>query len=303
MTVRDLQKLRAVLVTGKGGVGKTTLAAALAKRSAAAGVRTLAVEIADDDDREAPLAAMLGVRTLREEPTLAAPNLHFAVLAPAIGHKAFLRDALPVRMLADAAMKSQAVRRFLHAAPTFPELGVLYRLLDLVRARRSDGSLAFDHVVVDLPATGHALALVQVPGAVLRVVPGGTIGHAVRAGLALLCDPAQTGALVVTLPEPLPVSESLELVRGLEDSSVAVKGVVLNRVPHDPFTDGELEAALALTGKRPTLGARSVQRIARARQARARVGETRPVLLEVGEHDPDSDVVAAIAAQLAEVAS
>lgn len=288
MRVSELQKLRALLVTGKGGVGKTTVAAGLARLAANAGVRTLAVEIVEDEDREAPLAATLGVASLREEPTEVARGLSVAVLSPTIGHRAFLRDTLPVRMLADAAMKSQAVRRFLNAAPTFPEMGVLYRLLDLARARRGDGAPLYEHIVVDLPATGHALALVQVPAAVLRVVPGGAIGQAVRSGLELLCDPKKTGALVVTLPEPLPVSESLELVRGLETNAVAVPGLVLNRVPVDPFGgEGELELALAMIAKRPTLGAKSVQRIERARQARARLEETRPVLFELPEHDDD----------------
>jgi anion-transporting ArsA/GET3 family ATPase len=287
VSVHELQKLRSLLVTGKGGVGKTTIAGGLARLAAARGLRTLAVEVVEDDDRDAPLAASLGLPVLREEPTEVAQRLHVAALSPSIGHRAFLRDTLPVRMLADAALKSQAVRRFLNAAPTFPEMGVLYRLLDLSRARRSDGSPLYEHIIVDLPATGHALALVQVPAAVLRVVPGGAIGQAVRTGLELLCDPAKNGAIVVTLPEPLPVSESLELVRGLEASDVAVPGVVLNRVPHDPFAAGELEIALELVAKRATLGAKSVQRIARARQARARLEETRPVLLELPEHEDD----------------
>lgn len=287
LPVRELQKLRSLLVTGKGGVGKTTVAAGLAQLAARAGLRTLAVEIVEDEDREAPLAATLGLAALREEPTQVATRLHVAVLSPSVGHRAFLRDTLPVRMLADAAMKSQAVRRFLNAAPTFPEMGVLYRLLDLARAKRGDGSPLYEHIIVDLPATGHALALVQVPAAVLRVVPGGAIGQAVRSGLELLCDPKQNGAVVVTLPEPLPVSESLELVRGLESNAVAVPGLVLNRVPVDPFADGELEVALAMIAKRATLGAKSVQQILRARQARARLEETRPVLFELPEHDDD----------------
>ncbi len=289
MHLDALKNLRVVFVTGKGGVGKTTIAAAMARALAASGSRTLAVEVVEDEEKnekDAPLASMLGGSVRDGEPMLVDRNLHVAALSPSSGHKAFLRDTLPVKVLADAAMKSQAVRRFLHAAPTFPELGVLYRLLDLSRARRSDGARAYDHIVVDLPATGHALALVQVPSAVLRVVTGGAIGQAVRAGLELLCDPASTGAFVVTLPEPLPVSESLELAAGLEQHRVAVAGVILNRVPRDPFDDAELEAALALCAGKPTLGGRTVQRIARARKARARLAEIgRGALVELHEHD------------------
>lgn len=296
MQLAELQKLRTVLVTGKGGVGKTTVAAALARKAARSGVRTLAVEVVEDEDRDAPLAAALGRATLSPEPTELEKNLHVTVLAPSIGHKAFLRDTLPMRVLADAAMKSQGVRRFLNAAPTFPELGVLYRLFDLVRMTRSDGRPTYEHVVVDLPASGHALALVQVPSAVLRVVTGGAIGQAVRAGIDLLCDPKKTGALVVTLPEPLPVSESLELVTGLEASRVDVRGIVLNRVPEDPFADDELAAALALIEGRALLGGRSVQRVARARKARKRLTATKPVVFESREHE--GDVIAAMVRDL-----
>lgn len=292
MALADLHKLRAVLVTGKGGVGKTTVAAALARKSARSGVRTLAVEVVEDEDRDAPLAAALGRATLSAEPVEIEKNLHVTVLAPSIGHKAFLRDMLPMRVLADAAMKSQGVRRFLNAAPTFPELGVLYRLLDLTRMTRSDGRSTYEHVVVDLPASGHALALVQVPSAVLRVVPGGAIGHAVRAGIDLLCDPTKAAALVVTLPEPLPVSESIELVAGLEASRVDVRGIVLNRVPEDPFEDDELAAAMTLIDGRALLGGRSVQRVARARKARTRLSGTKPIIFESREHE--GDVIAAL---------
>ena len=102
MVLADLHKLRAVLVTGKGGVGKTTVAAALARKAARSGVRTLAVEVVEDEDRDAPLAAALGRATLSGEPVELEKNLHVTVLAPSIGHKAFLRDVLPMRVLADA---------------------------------------------------------------------------------------------------------------------------------------------------------------------------------------------------------
>lgn len=292
MRLGDLKELRVVFVTGKGGVGKTSIAGAMARALADSGARTLAVEVVEEDsETDAPLAAALGrpPTSSNGEPVLVAKDLYVAALSPASGHKAFLRDTLPVKMLADAAMKSQAVRRFLNAAPTFPELGVLYRLLDLSRMRRPNGSALYEHIIVDLPATGHALALVQVPAAVLRVVTGGAIGAAVRDGIALLCDPKQTGAFVVTLPEPLPVSESLELASGLEASKVRVAGLVLNRVPNDPFDDqAELEAALAVGNARPTLGGRTVLRIVRARQARARLAESgRPVQHEFFEHEGD----------------
>lgn len=268
----SLLPLRAVLVTGKGGVGKTTFAASLARFVAQSGKRVLVTEIGGEEASTSALADALGVERIAEQPQEIAPNLSIASLAPALGHQRFLRDVLPMKILADAAMKSAAIRRFLSAAPTFPEMGVLYRLLDLVRAKRKDGSVLHEMIIVDLPATGHALALAQIPASLLRVIPTGPIAAAVREGLELLRDPAQTGAVVVTLPETLPVSEAIELVHGIHEHEIPLAQVVVNRVPFDPFSEEEKEfVRTLLDGRPPTLGERTLERIDRARVALARI--------------------------------
>jgi arsenite/tail-anchored protein-transporting ATPase len=261
-----------VLVTGKGGVGKTTVTASLGRFFASQGKRVLCTEIASEGAESSPLADALGVPRLGEDPSVVAPNLRAALLTPTRGHQRFLRDVLPVRLLADAAMRSAAIRRFLGAAPTFPEMGVLYRLLDLVRARRRDGELEHEVIVVDLPATGHAIALAQIPASLLRVIPTGPIAAAVREGLELLTDREKTGTIVVTLPETLPVSEALELVTAIEHHQIPLAQVCVNRMPFDPFTPDERAAVRRiLEGHPPTLGERSLERIDRARGALARL--------------------------------
>jgi len=261
-----------VLVTGKGGVGKTTVAASLARFAAAQGKRVLCAEMVGDPTESSALADALGVERLDVEPTEIAPNLSAVLLAPYLGHQRFLRDVLPMRLLADAAMKSAAIRRFLSAAPTFPEMGVLYRLLDLVRAKHKDDTPLHEMIIVDLPATGHALALAQIPASLLRVIPTGPIATAVREGLDLIADPVRTGAVVVTLPETLPVSEALELIRGIHEHNLPLAQVFVNRVPFDPFSDEEREVVRdLLMGRPPTLGERTLERIDRARVALARL--------------------------------
>jgi anion-transporting ArsA/GET3 family ATPase len=261
-----------VLVTGKGGVGKTTVSASLARFAAAQGKRVLAAEMAGEPGAASALGDALGVDKLEDQPVEIGQNLRALVLSPALGHQRFLRDVLPMKLLADAAMRSAAIRRFLSAAPTFPEMGVLYRLLDLVRAKRRDGSPEHEMIVVDLPATGHALALAQIPQSLLRVIPTGPIAAAVREGLSLLMDPQQTGAVVVTLPETLPVSEAIELVRGIQHHEIPLAQVMVNRVPFDPFTDEERAIVRGiLDGRPPTLGERTMERIDRARGALERL--------------------------------
>lgn len=268
----DLSRLRAVLVAGKGGVGKTTVTAGLARAAAVAGKRVLAAEVSYEIDSPTPLADVLGVPHAREEPIPIAENLSLTLLTPHAGHLHFLRDALPMRVLADAAMKSAAIRRFLLAAPSLAEMGVLYRILDLLRRKRDDGSFEHDLLIVDLPATGHALGLAQVPSAILKVVSRGPIHDAVHEGLRLLTDPRQTGTLLVTLPETLPVSEAIELARGFSQHKIPLAGVIVNRVPEDPFTKQERAALDAMNiDTASMLGARTLPRIDRSKDSIARL--------------------------------
>jgi len=149
---------------------------------------------------------------------------------------------------------------------------VLYRLLDFVRMKRRDGTDEHEMIIVDLPATGHALALAQIPASLLRVIPTGPIAAAVREGLDLLMDTKRTGAVVVTLPETLPVSEALELCKGIQQHDIPLAHVFVNRVPFDPFTEEEREAVRRLLhGRPPTLGERTMERIDRARVSLARL--------------------------------
>lgn len=256
-----------VMVTGKGGVGKTTVSAALVRSAVAAGRTVLAAEVSSETSTTSPLMTRLGAPEVKStEPEEIAAGLHGVRLVPSAGHRQFLQGALRVRMLVDAAMRSAALKRFLMAAPAFPEVGTLFQLVSLLR---SDD---YDHVIVDLPATGHALGLAALPRTVLGLVPGGLIGNAIREGLETMTDASRGRAVLVTLPEAMPVSETMELKRGMEGHGIAVPAIILNRIPRDPFTDEERDALHAhlLTTERPILGSREFRRLDRVRTARKR---------------------------------
>jgi anion-transporting ArsA/GET3 family ATPase len=298
MTIRELLERRAVLVTGKGGVGKTSVAAGLAYLAASLGKRVLVGEVSYEPDATSPLARALGIEKLLEEPLHVTTNLRAVLLTPTEGHVRFLRDTLPMRVLADAAMKAAAIRRFLLAAPTLAEMGILYRILDLVREKRHDGTPAHEVIVIDLPATGHTLGLAQIPTAILSVIHSGPIATAVREGLELLQDPAKTTSLVVTLPETLPVSEAAELVHGLKRHGIPFSGVVLNRMVWDPFTEEERSAVDELVVGKPMLGVRTLPRIDRAKAAVARLRSLSLPVAFVGEISNEGPVAAHIAETL-----
>ncbi|WNG53063.1 ArsA family ATPase [Archangium minus] len=278
-----LWERRALLVSGKGGVGKTTLAAALARAAVAAGRKVLLAEVEvapEDKDVPSPLASLVGTRASGSHVTEVSPGLSFVRLSPLEGQRLFLQDVLPMRMMADAAMRTRALRRFLEAAPALREMGILYQMLHFIRRTRPDGSPLYPLCILDLPATGHALAIAALPDTLLSVMPVGPIGRAVREGLTLLRDPRLTGALLVTLPEPLPVSETLELSTAIQRHRIPIAAGVLNRMPDNPFSpDGRAAVERLLDTHGPHLGQRALGRLDRARDAQARLAGNLPAPL------------------------
>lgn len=269
MSLARLVQRRLIIVTGKGGVGKTTITAALARHFARSGFRTLAAEIVPSVETPSQLATALGSKRPTEEPMSIEPNLSIVLVTPTSGHHRFLQDSLPLKLLADTAMRSQALKKFLSAAPGFSDMGVMYRMLDLMKRLHPAGGLAYEIVLLDSPATGHALALAQIPQFLMRVIPGGPIRRVAEEGLQVLTDARTTGTVIVTLPETLPVTEALELHAGLGKHGLPVSAIVANRVPADPFTKEERGAITALlaANDQHVFGAREVRRIERAEAA------------------------------------
>ncbi|MFT3708861.1 MAG: ArsA family ATPase [Archangium sp.] len=274
MSLLELVQRRCVIVTGKGGVGKTTLTAALGRAFAAKGKRVLLAEIVPSAETPSALADAIGVAKLTEEPHQLEPNLWGTLLTPTMGHLRFLQDALPIKLLADTAMRSQGLKKFLSAAPGFSDMGVMYRMLDLLKRKKGD-QVMWEICVIDSPATGHALALAQIPEFLTRVIPGGPIFRAAQEGVGVLTDPAVTGCVIVTLPETLPVTEAMELEKGLAKHKLPVSAIVVNRVPADPFSSEE-RAALNGVMSQSVFGAREMKRIERAKQALELLREKHP---------------------------
>lgn len=265
MSLQTILDRRVVLVSGKGGVGRTTVTAALARTAAAAGRRVLVAEIEEPATQaQSTLARMFGREVLPERPILLSPGVHGVMLATETGTERFLGDVFRVETLARLALRNAALRRLLHAGPSFHEMGIFYHLLDLIRTKLPDGRPRFDFIVVDMPATGHTLALTALPDILLRLVRRGPIAAALREGQGWLNDTRTGCAVVVTIPEPLPVTESLELMEGLRATRMAIAAVVANKVPTDPFSPDEREALAELLPAGPLYGKEELERIERA---------------------------------------
>jgi anion-transporting ArsA/GET3 family ATPase len=246
---------RAILVTGKGGVGRTTVVAALAMAAARSGKRVLIAEMGEPEEDLAALGRLFGRQTLPADPVPLARNLDGVMLWSRKGHERFLRMVLPIAALVRAALRSKALRRMLDAAPSLNELGVFYHMLTLARETRPGGGPAWDVIIVDLPATGHALGLATLPDRIHQIIPTGPIARAIAQGKEVFFNAEHAAMIVVTLPETLPVTECLELLEGVRETDMPIGGVIVNKVVGDGFTADEREALDALVRSRPLFGA------------------------------------------------
>ncbi len=265
---------RLVLVTGKGGVGRSTVAAALAHVAQRAGKRVLLTEVGDGGDDYSPLAQRFGMNQLPRKAAEIAFGIQGSQLLSDTGVELFLTSVLRVTLLARTALGFEPLRRLFSAAPSLREMGTFFHLLTYLRAEQSPGIPLYELILVDMPATGHTLALTGLPEVVLRLVTRGPIADGLREGQSYLNDPARTGAWVVTLPETLPISEALELLDGLENTRVPSGGVIVNRMPAERFSPEETAALEGFLERQPLFGAEAFLRIKESRRAIERLRQS-----------------------------
>lgn len=229
---------RLLLVTGKGGVGKSTVAAALALRLAAAGLRTLLCEV--NADRR--LGRMLGHPEVGPEVTPVEPNLSMVDLEPDASMREYVLSKIPSERVYRAVFENRLVRYFLRFIPALAETVMLGKVMWHLR-QWPDAPGGFDRIVLDLPATGHALTLLGVPHSLVSALPSGPMSTEADWMLELLTDPAITSAVLVSLPEELPVNETLELAQALRSRlKIRIGAVVLNQSVQSRFGPGDLAA-------------------------------------------------------------
>jgi anion-transporting ArsA/GET3 family ATPase len=227
---------RLVIVTGKGGVGKTAVATAIASASASAGLRTVLVTLDTRDTRHPLLDVSLKYQPCRVRDLLSASRVD-ALLAV----QEYVRRNFPFSSFYENFFKTRTFRDFAAAAPGFEELMCLGKLYDL--ATGGD----FDRVVFDAPSTGHMKLLFEVPGVTLQAVQVGPLNHNARRIQDLILDASRTRVVLTTVPEEMAITEALELeayCRGTQ--RMAVGPVVVNRQVPDRFTSSEIAGLSAL---------------------------------------------------------
>ncbi len=208
---------RLVLVTGKGGAGKTTVAAALGLIAARRGKRVVLCEVAE----QSRLPDLL--ERLQPE------ELHHVSVEPERAKEEWLRYQLKSRTLAAVLGGSGVFQYLTAAAPGLTELVTMGKVWDLAQIEPRTGGPAYDLAIVDAPATGHGLAMLRAPSTYANIARVGPVGrHAERID-SFMRDPAQTGVLTVALPEEMPVNETVEFERALRrDLDMALDAIVVN---------------------------------------------------------------------------
>src|SRR3954471_3787821 len=188
-------------------------AAACGPRAARRWRRTVVCEVAQQER----LAALFGVREVgHAEPELA-PGLFAVSVEPERAMHEWLRYQLRSGALAGLLGHSRLFHYLTAAAPGVTELVTMGKVWDLAQPERRTRGARFDTVIMDAPATGHALALLRAPRTYASVARVGPIARQATRIDAFLRDPSATGVLSVALPEEMPVNETVDLERRLDD--------------------------------------------------------------------------------------
>jgi anion-transporting ArsA/GET3 family ATPase len=199
---------RIVFVLGKGGVGRSTVAAALGLVCAQRDERVLIMEWAVADS----IGPWFGIAPAGATPVEVAPRLSVANFALDAALRAYFVDHLHLGVIYRHFIRARAVARMIEVTPGLAEMFFLGQLWWLITLAEREAGLRFDRIIVDAPATGHAASLLDIPSLASAMASTSLLAVETRRVVDMMADPARTGAVVVSLPERMVVDETLELV-------------------------------------------------------------------------------------------
>jgi anion-transporting ArsA/GET3 family ATPase len=230
---------RLLFVTGKGGVGKSTVAAALGVAAARQGKRTIICEVAQQD-RVARVFQREGVGYHETE---IAPKLFAFSIDPQRALEEYLQLQIRIKPLYELLFRNRVFTYFAAATPGLRELVTIGKVWELAQLdRRVKRGSKYDLVIVDAPATGHSLGLLRTPKTFSQIARVGPIKRQADTIYGFVTDPSLTGVCAVAWPEEMPVNETLDLQRNLDaELGMGLDRIVMNGVYPDIFSDDEAE--------------------------------------------------------------
>jgi anion-transporting ArsA/GET3 family ATPase len=266
--VASLLDKRLVVVTGKGGAGKTTVAAALGLLAARQDRRVVLCEVGGHD----------------RLPDLV-PELTTVSVDPEQAKREWLRYQLKSRTLAGVLGGSNLFQYLTAAAPGLTELVTIGKVWDLAQLEPRAGGPTYDLAIVDAPATGHGLAMLRAPRTYASIARVGPVGRHAQRIESFLADRAQTGVVSVALPEEMPVNETVEFERALRrELNIAVDAIVVNAVHPIRFRPADIERIRAATSEKPVARAALNTALSEHTRARAEHGQVRRLRRAAAAH-------------------
>lgn len=239
---------RLVFVTGKGGVGKSTVTAALALKAARDGKRVLVCEVRAHER----ISALLGHPPVGAELRRLEPNIDAVDIETSVAFREYALMKLKFQAVYKMVFENRLMKYALRAIPSIAEIVTLGKVVYHV-GETHGGRPRWDVVLVDAPSTGHALTLLRTPQTVMGAVPAGAMADEMQHIQDVLANPKLSGLVLVTLPEEMPVNETIELDRALAETvPIERSAVVLNGDLPMRFSPLELEA-LELRRAEPVL--------------------------------------------------
>ena len=271
---------RFLFITGKGGVGKTTVTAALATSLAARGLRVL-VTVCGAKER---LSTLLGAPPLTSAITPLAQNISGVRLVSEVALREYGAMKLKNRVLVDAIFDSKYVTGFLSGTPGLKEWSLLGKAWYHAIEEDAQGRPRFDVVLFDAPATGHGLDMLRVPKVIVEIAPPGVLRSDAERAWEMFRDPARSGVVVVTLPEEMPTNESLELCAALRtELTLPIAELVVNSLLPSLFSAEDGARLQRVGALEPSTPARAVLDSGVRRAVRERIqGESLTRLAALG---------------------